>query len=123
VNRKLVAAAIAGAACVAALVRVAPLGPSLDIYVSRTAHNPQFDMYSVLAVVRGGESIDEMAIEPTSGPLRIVEAASMRDTPPGWKRNFQVMLIGGESASGAVRIVQKGRVSRTYDIPIGETKP
>ena len=41
----------------------------------------------------------------------------------GWKVNFEVVLTGGESAAGKVRVVQKGRVPRTYDVPIGKAKP
>jgi ferric-dicitrate binding protein FerR (iron transport regulator) len=39
-TRRIAAVLLALAACVAALIRVAPLGPSLDIVAFRTAHNP-----------------------------------------------------------------------------------
>lgn len=118
-----VAVAVALAACVAAAVRVLPLGPSLDIRAFRTARNPQFDTYSVVALVRGGEPIDEVSIEPVSGPVRVLGNAVMPNLPAAWKVNFEVILDGGESAAGVVRVVQKGRAPRTYDVPIGRTKP
>jgi hypothetical protein len=122
-TRRLAAVVLAVIACVAAVIRVAPLGPSLDIHVFRTAHNPQFDKYSVVAVVRGGEPIDEVSIEPLSGPVRIDGNARMPNLPAGWKVNFEVILVGGESAAGRVRVVQKGRATRTYDVDVGSTKP
>ncbi len=121
--RRAGASALAGAALVAAVVRVAGIGPSLSLTVSRTAHNDQFDKYSVIAVVRGGESIDEVSIEPLEGPVRILGNASMPNLPPGWKVNFEVMLVGDGSASGKVRVTQKGRAPRVYDVAVGADAP
>jgi len=122
-RRRVACFVLAAAACVAAVIRVAPLGPSLDIFTFRTAHNPQFDKYSVVAIARGGEPVDEVSIEPLEGPVRIEGNASMPKLPAGWKVNFEVILVGGEAVSGSVRVVQKGAAPRTYDVPIGKAKP
>jgi hypothetical protein len=122
-TRRRAALVLAVAAFVAAVVRVAAIGPSLALTVSRTAHNDQFDKYSVIALVRGGETIDEVTIEPLAGPVRILGNASMPNLPPGWKVNFEVLLVGDGSASGKVRVTQKGRSPRSYDVEVGGTSP
>jgi len=120
-TRTKIAFALAGAALVAATIRVGAIGPSLDLVAFRTAHNDQFDVWSVVARVRGGETIDEVSIEPLEGPVRIRGNASMRDLPAGWKVNFEVMLVG--AATGKVRVVQKSGATKTYDVPVGRAGP
>jgi hypothetical protein len=112
------ALAIAVVACAAATVRVASLGPTLQIVAARGAHNEQFDRYDVVVKVRGGETIDEVSVEPLSGPVRIIEGASMRDLPPAGRVTFQAVVTGGDASECSVRIFQKGRAARTYDVPL-----
>jgi hypothetical protein len=40
----------------------------------------------------------------------------------GWRTYIRAQLDDPATSKGAVRVVQKGRVSRVYDLPLEETR-
>jgi hypothetical protein len=70
---------------------------------------------------RGGEAIENVRIEPGSGPVEFMLNAG-REVPSlkaGWSSFFRVQLNGPKGTKGTVRITQGGRVPRTYDVELG----
>lgn len=120
--RRIAAAVIALALGATSWIRVGDIEPSLKIRTWRSAHNDAFDVYSVFVESHGGETIDEIAIEPVSGPVTFEGGTSMKDLPAQWRVTFEVHIAGRNSPSGKVRIVQKGRAPKTYDIALGGDK-
>lgn len=120
--RTIVALLVGAAATAAAAVRVASIEPSLDVTTWMQNANPRFETWRVMVRSRGAEPMDEVAIERVSGDVRFLGGTSMKDLPAGWKVGFEVVLEppGGK---GAVRIVQRGATTRSYDVEIGGTSP
>ena len=118
-SRRIAAAVIALALLTTAWIRVGAIEPTLKIRTWRTAHNDQFDVYSGFVESHGGEAIEEIAIEPVSGPVTFEGGTSMKDLPAQWRVTFEVHITGSGWPSGVVRVVQKGRAARTYDVTLG----
>lgn len=116
--RKLAAVVVSAAFGIAAAVRVGAVEPSLDIRVFHAAHNARFDVWNVMVSARGGEPIDEVAIEPVSGPVSFEGGTWMKDLPPQWRVSFEVHLEN-TAPSGMVRILQKGKAPRSYEVIVG----
>lgn len=105
-----------------AAVRAAPLGPSLEFRVFRTAQNDRFEDYLVMTTVRGGETVPEVAIEPVSGRFRIEGGTSMKDMKSGRRVGFTVRVTGGAGPGDSVRVSLRGPAARTYEVPL-EAEP
>lgn len=118
-GRRIAAAAVAVALLTAAWVRVAAIEPSLRIRKYRAAHNDVFDEFNVFVESHGGEMLDEVSIEPVSGPVTFTGGTSMKNLPAQWRVTFVVRMPSPGSPKGVVRIVQKGSASRTYDVELG----
>lgn len=116
--RSAAAVATALAACVAATARMAAFGPFVEVHVTTYAKTDAYAVYYVIAKARGGATIDEVAIEPVSGPVRVLAGASIKDLAPMDRVTFQVRVEG--AGRGAVRLVQKGDGARTYDVTLGD---
>lgn len=105
---------------VTAAVRIAPITPSLDIQLVRSTQSDRYDGFMVLCKARGAEPADELSIEVVSGPVRLVGNTAMKSLPALWRVSFEVQLERtGET--GRVRVVQKGRAPKSYevDLPAG----
>ena len=118
-SRRIAAAVIALALLTTAWIRVGAIEPTLRIRTWRTAHNDRFDVYSVFVESHGGEAIEEIAIEPVSGPVTFEGGTSMKDLPAQWRVTFEVHIAGSDFPAGVVRVVQKGRAPQTYRIELG----
>ena len=116
-----VAALVVGLAAGAAAWRgLAPVEPFLEVTVRLESRLEAYEIWKVVVKVRGGESIDEIRVEPASGPAHVI-------TPPraglasGLGTAFRVQLDAVRAPGAVVRVVQTGRVSRTYDARLEET--
>jgi len=119
---RVVAAIVAGlAGGFAAWRGLAPIEPFLETSARLDVRMEGYENWTVVVRVRGGETIDEVRVEPKSGPVRVVSPA--RRLPAGVTTNFHVQVEGGHVAGAAVRVVQSGRVARAYDVPLEETRP
>jgi hypothetical protein len=117
------AAVLAVAAGAAAASRIAPIEPSLDVVVRREMRGESYDLWDVFVTAHGGEVIDEVAVEVVSGPAHLVGGAGADRIPnlkSGWMRPFRVQLDNGGAARAELRVLQKGRVSRTYPVHVGD---
>lgn len=117
--RRLAAATLLGvAAACAGYVAAAPIEPHLDLEVQREMKSPNFEVWGIKAVVRGGEPIDRVRVEVVSGPITIVGADASPPLKAGYTTVFRVQLDGEDRKGAVVRVVQEGRVPRTYDLPL-----
>ena len=123
-SRRIAAAVISLALLATAWVRVGAIEPSLRIRTWRSAQNDQYDVWSVFVESHGGEKIDEIAIEPVSGPVSFEGGTSVKDLPAQWRVTFLVHVAAGAKEPAHVRVVQtqSGRDPVTYDVALGETK-
>jgi hypothetical protein len=107
---------------VTAAVRIAPITPSLDIQVIRNTRSDRWDGFMILCKARGAEPAEELAIEAVSGPVRLPGNTSMKSLPALWRVSFEVQLERtGEN--GVVRIVQRGRAPRQYEVVLRADTP
>jgi hypothetical protein len=121
--RRIAAAVIALALCATAWIQVGGIEPSLKIRKWRSAHNDAFDVWSVFVESHGGEALDEVAVEPVSGPTSFEGGTSIKDLPAQWRVTFLVHIAGPEPRTARVRVVQrKGTTSRPYDVDLGGAK-
>lgn len=117
---RLVAALVLGAAAaVAAWLAAAPIEPHLDIQVRRENKTRNYELWGIGVTVRGGEPVDEVRIERVSGPLTFVTQPSIQRMKAGWSAAFRMQLDGEAPGVADVRVVQTGRVPRTYDVKVG----
>ncbi len=107
---------------VLAAVRVAPLSPTLEIKVRhvRAFRSESQSVYDLSIIARGGETIDEVRIELLRGAARIAPPGFTRNLAPGVRFIARVNVGGDTAVPPAVRITQKGRIDRTYDIELVE---
>jgi len=117
--RRVAAALVAAAFCAAAWIRVGAIEPSLKIRKWRSAQNPAFELWSVFVESHGGEALDEVSIEPVSGPVAFDGGTSIKELPAEWRVTFVVRITGPEPRAARVRVVQKGSSSQTYDVDVG----
>lgn len=99
--------------------RASLIEPYLEISTYRIARTDEFEWWRVTFKARGGETIDMVRIEPGTGPVQLTPESS-REFPglkAGWTGEFKAQL-DGVGSKGSVRLVQSGRVSRTYDVPL-----
>jgi hypothetical protein len=102
--------------------RAGAIEPSLDIKVVREVRTEMFDVWDVNITVRGGEPIDEIRLEAASGPVHVITAQGIQGLKSGYKTTFRMQLDDGRTQKGVVRLVQTARVSRTYEVPLEETR-
>lgn len=120
---RLAAAAALGIGAGAALwFRAAPIEPFLDLKPVRQAHTPNYDIWGISVTARGGETIDEIRVEPTAGTIHMVGPAVFRGLKAGWSTGFRLQLDDASASPGAVRIVQVGRVTRSYELPLDDVR-
>jgi hypothetical protein len=117
--RRAAAIAVALGLLVAAWVRVAAVEPSLVIRPWAGPKNASFDVWNVFVQSHGGETLDEVAVEPVSGQVTFDGGTSIRDLKSEWKVTFVVRVAGPPPRTAVVRVVQKGRVPRAYDVALG----
>lgn len=101
--------------------RAGAIEPSLDFTTRLIRHTGEFGWWEVTFRARGGEAIENVRIEPGSGPVEFMLNAG-REVPSlkaGWSSFFRVQLNGPKGTKGTVRITQGGRVPRTYDVELG----
>jgi hypothetical protein len=115
-----VAALVGLAAAGATYARVAPIEPFLDVWTARQTRSETRAVWDVVMKNRGGETIESVAVEVVSGPAKVV-ALPRRDLPPGATWIVPVELTDWHTQKGRLRVVQTGRVERTYDVVIEET--
>jgi hypothetical protein len=120
--RRIAAAVVALALAATAWVRVGAIEPSLRIRTWRSAQNPEFELWSVFAESHGGEALDEVSIEPVSGPVTFDGGTSIKELPAQWRVTFVVRISGPEPRSARVRVVQKGSSLQSYDVDLGAAK-
>ncbi len=118
--RLAVALVLALLAAGAAYARARPLEPHLEITVRRELHQEDRSIYAIRIELRGGEPADLLAIEVLRGPVGIVGPGRVERPAPGTQFNVQVTVIGETTVPAAVRIVQTGRVDRTYEVDLEE---
>lgn len=112
---------VALAAGAVASLRVAPLGPLLEISVIRAFPRGDQNVFDLRISSRGGEVIEEVRIEPLRGALRVAPPGFTRDLVPGVRYRARVNVSTATEVPAAVRVLQKGRVDRTYDIELAES--
>jgi hypothetical protein len=120
-NVRLAAAAALGLAAGGALwSRAAEIEPYLEIRTDRIGRTDEFEWWRVTFKARGGETIDTVRLEPGTANVELPpeSARSFPALKAGWSAYFQVQL-DGPGSKGSVRLVQAGRVPRTYEVPLG----
>jgi hypothetical protein len=117
--RRIAAALVAAALCAAAWVRVGAIEPSLRIRTYLSAQNPAFELWNVFVESHGGEAMDEVSIEPVSGPVTFDGGTSIPNLPAQWRVTFVVRITGPQPRTARVRVLQKGSSSQTYDVDLG----
>jgi hypothetical protein len=118
---RLAAAAVLGLAAGGALwSRASEIEPYLEIEVDRAARTDEFEWWQIQYKARGGETIDAVRIEAGDGPVLLPPEGSreFRNLRAGWMTGFRAQLNGPPGTKGSVRLVQSGRVSRTYVVPL-----
>ena len=121
--RLTVAAALGLAAGGVLWSRASQIEPYLEIQTDRITRTDEFEWWQVTFKVRGGETIDAVRLEAGTGAVQLPPEGA-REVPrlkAGWSAAFRVQL-DGPGTKGSVRLVQTGRVPRTYDVPL-ELKP
>jgi len=115
-------AAVALAAGGVAAARVAPIAPHLEIEVVHRLHDEAQDVYEVWMTPRGGEVIDEVGVEVLRGAARVVPPAGTRDLAPDARFRVRVSVFAESPVPAAVRVTQRARVDRTYDVEVVEAE-
>jgi len=118
--RLVAAVVLMAAATVAAYVRALPLEPHLEISVKRMRKSETFALYDLRIRSRGGEVLDDLHIEVLRGPVGLVPPRSVQGLAPGSTFATKVTASGVTDVPPAIRVVQQGRVSRTYDVDLEE---
>jgi hypothetical protein len=98
--------------------RLEPMVPFLDVEAHRVARTDGYEVWDVAVTARGGETIEEVTIEPVSGPAHIVGGRMYQGLRSGLTRPFRVQLDGNGNRA-VVRIEQKGAYPATKDVPLG----
>jgi hypothetical protein len=114
--RRLAALLCGGAVAAAVAARAAPLEPSLEV---RAIENPMAGGASVHLVevrVRGGETLDRVTAEAASEGVRVLDPASVAPVPPERGLRFTVMADAAAPEPRRIRLLQEGRVARSYDV-------
>jgi hypothetical protein len=96
-----------------------PIEPSLEVTTRLEMRTDAYEIWQVGVKVRGGERMDEIRVEPTSGPVRVVTASRSR-LDSGVSTVFRVQVDGNHVSGAAVRVMQTGRVPRSYEAPLVE---
>jgi hypothetical protein len=120
--RLAVAVALGIGAAAALWFRAAPIEPYLDLKPVRQAHTSRWDIWGISVTARGGETIDEVRVEQVAGAIHMIGPAVFRGLKAGWSTGFRLQLDDAATAPGAVRVVQVGRVTRTYDLPLDDLR-
>jgi hypothetical protein len=117
---RIAAVAVVGLAAGAAAWRgLEPIGPSLEVATRLEMRMDAYEIWNVVVKVRGGERIDEVRVEPASGPTRVV-TAPVHGLRSGLTTTFRVQVDGNRAPDASVRVVQTGRVSNAYLAPLVE---
>ena len=103
-------------------MRTAPIDPFLDVTAVRQIHTENYDVWGITVTSRGGETIDEIRVEIVSGPLHFVGPSSFEGLKAGWSTGIRVQVDDPVTSKGAVRVVQSGRVERTYDLVLEDKR-
>lgn len=106
---------VAGAAMAA---RVVPIEPFLEVRASPALGVPGTGLWELRVTARGAETIDEIRVEPLSPSLHVLGPPAIAEMRSGTMRVFRFQSDPGTEA-GRVRVIQKGRVARTYDVTLG----
>jgi hypothetical protein len=120
-NVRLAAAAVLGLAAGGALwSRASEIEPFLEIAADRVGRTDEFEWWQIQYKARGGETIDLVRIEADEGPVQLPPQGSREfaNLRAGWTSGFRVQLDGPRGTKGSVRLVQSGRVARTYVVPL-----
>jgi hypothetical protein len=112
--------ALGVAAGAAAWTHVAPMEPFLDIRVVRGARSADHDAFDLVVTARGDETIDEVSVEASAAPLRVIGTSSARGLSRGRSQTFALEIPAGTTTRCGVYVSQSGPSSRTYDVPVGE---
>lgn len=117
---RLAVAAVAGLAAAAlAFTRVGEIEPYLEVTVQRESHSEAYDVWDLMILARGGETIDEVLVESQSPGLHVVGPGRMNDLHSGWQTVMRLQLDEGAKVPATVRVTQRARVERTYDVAVG----
>jgi hypothetical protein len=115
-----VCVALALLAGLIAAIEVAPLGPTLKIKVIHVFDMDSQDVFDLRITSHGGEVIDEVLVEVLRGVVRVAPPGRTVGLAPGIHYRARVNVAHGGDVAPAVRVIQKGRVEKTYDIQLGE---
>ncbi len=83
-------------------------------------HDEAQDVYEVRVSPRGGETIDEVVVEVLRGAARVAPPGRTLELSPDARYRARVSVSADTPVPAAVRVTQKGRVDRTYDVEIAE---
>ena len=112
--------ALALIAGLVAAVQVAPLGPTLKIKVIHVFDMDSQDVYDLRITAHGGEVIDEVLVEVLRGVARVAPPGRTAGLAPGIHYRARINVAHGGDVPPAVRVIQKGRLDKTYDIELSE---
>jgi hypothetical protein len=112
--------AVAGlAAGAAAWMGAAPVEPHLEVRAQLEVRMDYYEIWNVVAKARGGETIDEVGLEKATGPTELI-TFPIRGLRSGVTMVFRLKVEGVRTKDVAVDVVQTGRVSRRYRVPLVE---
>lgn len=118
--RVVVALALGAGAGAALWSRAAPIEPFLDLKARRQAHTPRYDIWGVSVTARGGEAIDEVRVEPVRGAISMIGPDAFRGLKAGWSTGFRLQLDEPGDEPAVVRVIQSGRVTRSYELALDD---
>jgi hypothetical protein len=113
-----IAAAAALAAGGAVGAGVAGIEPSLFVKITPISTTADSQVYELRAEPRGGETIPLVRIELPPGRVELLGRDTFHDLLPDNAARFTLRIARDDPQDPVVRIVQGGRVERTYDVPL-----
>ena len=111
-----VAAACALTAGGVVAARVAGIEPSLRLHLSPVSTTADWQTFELRAEPRGGETMAAIRLEIAEGYVGVLGRTEARDVPPDNAARFTLRIRRDSATDPLVRIVQEGRVGRTYDL-------
>jgi hypothetical protein len=112
------ALALAAGAGVSAWTRLAPIEPFLETKLVEWFRTDETALFDLAVTVRGGETIGEIRVEPVSGPVHVAGTGWVRDVRSGITPKFRLELASPATSKARVRVLQEGRVERTYEVDV-----
>ena len=118
--RLLVACVVAALAAAAAAAGVAPVGPSLEVISFEHGRSDAYALHGIQVRPRGGEMVDEVALETLEGPAVVVFADRVRDLPPWGTMEFKVQVNPGKERVVVRLVMHDEGASEAYPVVLRE---